>query len=403
VGSSVSLRPRPEVSPLRRALSDALTRLFLWQRRLDPYYRDAFDALLRGPIEGLIQGLIASRLRDDGLGIAQERLLPGEAAATAEIVSDMSDFLRWQYPKGGAERAGNTKTYGVVRGVFEVLPGLPTHLRRGVFAEPRSYRAWVRFGGPGPLAPPDIDDNGILSIGIKLMGVDGPKLIDDERQTQDFTGISSPTFTTPNVVENAKLQRLLRLGVPVFYFVDPTDSHYLDAIMQGLYSRVQHSPLEVTYWSCVAYLHGEGQAVHYAVRPRSRSRTPIPRPPGPDYLREAMARTLGEREVTFDFLVQLQTDPHRMPIEDASVRWSERLSPMVPVATLRLPVQRFDSPAQLAFAGNLSFNPWHSLAEHRPLGNQSRARHAVYLALSRLRQQMNAQRHLEPTGDERFD
>jgi hypothetical protein len=65
----------------------------------------------------------------------------------------------------------------------------------------------VRFGGPGPLAPPDPDDNGILSIGIKVMGVPGPKLLEDERETQDFSGISAPTFTTPNVVENLKLQR----------------------------------------------------------------------------------------------------------------------------------------------------------------------------------------------------
>ena len=55
------------------------------------------------------------------------------------------------------------------------------------------------------------------------------------------------------------------------------------------------------------------------------------------------------------------------------------------------------------FAGNLAFNPWHSLPAHRPLGNQNRARKAIYLELSRLRQSMNSQPHIEPTGDERFD
>jgi hypothetical protein len=73
------------------------------------------------------------------------------------------------------------------------------------------------------------------------------------------------------------------------------------------------------------------------------------------------------------------------------------------VATLRLPTQTFDSGAQLAFAGNLSYNPWHSLAAHRPLGNQNRARKRIYLTLSRLRQEMNGQPHVEPTGDEAFD
>ena len=101
-------------------------------------------------------------------------------------------------------------------------------------------------------------------------------------------------------------------------------------------------------------------------------------------------------------MVQIQTDPHRMPIEDATVKWSERLSPYIPVAELRIPRQRFDTPAQLAFADNLSYNPWHSLEAHRPLGNQNRARRRMYHELSRLRQSMNNTPHVEPTGAERF-
>ena len=101
-------------------------------------------------------------------------------------------------------------------------------------------------------------------------------------------------------------------------------------------------------------------------------------------------------------MVQVQTDPHRMPIEDATVKWPERLSPYVPVARLRLPAQRFDSDAQLAFADALRYNPWHSLPEHRPLGNSNRARRRMYAELATLRQRMNAVAHLEPTGAETF-
>jgi hypothetical protein len=107
--------------------------------------------------------------------------------------------------------------------------------------------------------------------------------------------------------------------------------------------------------------------------------------------------------VEFDFLVQVQTDPHRMPIECASVRWPAKLSPWVPVATLRVPRQVFDTPKQRAFAHNLSYNPWHAIPEHRPLGNQSRARQRMYWELSKLRQVQNQTPHVEPTGDEVFD
>jgi hypothetical protein len=391
--------------PLRckRAFCDALVALANAERRVDPYFRDGFDRVAQRPLAAATQALIGL-LRSDprGLAPAEERAVPGEEAATAAIVSAMSAFLHRQYPQGGALRAGNTKTYGVVRGEFRVRHDLAPRFRHGVFQPGRTYPAWVRFAGPGPLAPPDPRDNGILSIGIKLMGVEGSKLMDDERLTQDLTGISAPTFTTPNVTENAKLQQQLLAGTPVWYFVNPLDSHLLDGIMQGLYARLNTSPLEVTYWSCVAYLLGPGQAMHYLVRPVSDTRTPIPRPPGPDYLREAMAATLAEREVRFDFLIQLQGDPWRMPIENASVRWSESESVPTAVAELVLPPQRFDSAAQLRFAGNLAYNPWHSLPEHRPLGNQNRARRTIYRELSRLRQHMDGEAHIEPTGAETF-
>jgi hypothetical protein len=386
-----------------RLLHDAAQLAFRAERRIDPLYRDQLDRLLREPLFDLAQAIVnLRRQRTTGLALAEEQPLPGEELYTAAVVELMTAFLARTYPPGKAQRAGNTKTYGVVRGEFRVFGGLPPQLRRGVFAREQTFRAWVRFAGPGPLAPADLDDNGVLSFAIKLMGVPGPKLIDDERFTQDFLGISAPTFTTPDVRANVRLQRQVGEGTPLFYFLDPWDSHLLDLVMQGLYSRTQSSPLEAAYHSCVPYLLGEGQAMQYFLRPQSARRTRIGLFPSDDYLREAMATTLATDDVRFDFLVQTQTDPDRMPIENASVRWPEQLSPQVRVAELRLPAQRFDSPAQLAFADNLSFNPWHAIAEHRPLGNQNRARKEIYLALSRARQQMNATPRIEPTGDELF-
>lgn len=137
----------------------------------------------------------------------------------------------------------------------------------------------------------------------------------------------------------------------------------------------------------------------------NKRRTPIPRlplRPPDDYLRLAMVNALAEGDVELELRLQLQTDPHPLPIENAGVLWPERLSPRAPVATLRIPRQTFDSPAQLDFAKRLSYNPWHCIAEHRPLGNQSRARRRMYYELSKLRHEMNAVPHYEPNGDESF-
>ena len=283
--------------------------------------------------------------------------------------------------------------------------GLPHALRHGIYVQPRSYPAWVRFSGPGPYVTPDIDDVGFMSISVKLMDVPGPKLMDEERFTQDMFGVSPPTFVTPDVRANAQLQLESVKNAQIFYFFNLQRPHILDAIMQGLWIKTQSSPFEAPYFSCVPYLLGEGQAMQYSFWPKTDKRTPIPRlplRPPDDYLRAAMVAALGAGDVELDVRLQLQTDPHLMPIENAAVLWPERLSPRVSAATLRIPRQQFDSPAQMEFAKRLSYNPWHSIAEHRPLGNQSRARKRMYYELSKLRHQMNAVPHFEPRGDEVF-
>ncbi len=70
---------------------------------------------------------------------------------------------------------------------------------------------------------------------------------------------------------------------------------------------------------------------------------------------------------------------------------------------MHIPKQEFTSEVQFEFAKRLKMNPWHCLPEHRPLGNQSRARKRMYFELSRFRQETNQTSHYEPTGDEVFD
>jgi hypothetical protein len=238
------------------------------------------------------------------------------------------------------------------------------------------------------------------------MGVPGPKLMDEEQFTQDMFGVSPPTFVTPDTKANAQLQIESLKNAQIFYFLNLHRPHILDLIMQGLWIKTQSSPLEAPYFSCVPYLLGEGQAMQYSVWPTSTKKTRIPRlpfRPPDDYLRNAMAATLSAGDVELDFRIQRQTDPHLMPLENAGVLWPERLSPRVSVATLRLPRQTFTSPSQMEFAKRLSYNPWHAIPEHRPLGNQSRARRRMYYELSKLRHTMNAVPHYEPTGDEVFE
>ena len=407
--NSNTSRPVPHAdtgSAVKNWLSNTLLALIQLERRFDPFIRPAFDAVLRDPLTRLTTALINAQRPDEGLKLAEERLLPGEEEFVDSIIASFNQQMRALWKPGGFERGGNTKTQGIVRAEFIVHDGLPTALRHGIYAEPRSYPAWVRFSGPGPYVTPDIDDVGFMSISVKLMDVPGPKLMDEEQFTQDMFGVSPPTFVTPDVRANAQLQLESLKNAQIFYFLNLQRPHVLDMIMQGLWIKTQSSPVEAPYFSCVPYLLGEGQAMQYSFWPKTSKRTPIPRlplRPPDDYLRAAMVASLNAGDIELDVRLQLQTDPHRMPIENAAVLWPERLSPRLSAATLRIPRQSFDSPAQMEFSKRLSYNPWHSIAEHRPLGNQSRARKRIYLELSMLRHQMNAVPHFEPRGDEVFE
>jgi len=406
--SNVS-RPIPRAntgSALLNWLADTSTFLLHLERRIDPWIRPPFDALLRDPLARLVTALINARRRDEGLRLAEEKALPDEEEYLDSIIATFEQQMKGLWKPGGVERGGNTKTHGIVRGEFIVHDDLPPAFHHGIYARPQTFPAWVRFSGPGPYITPDIDDVGFMSISIKLMGVPGPKLMDEEQHTLDMFGVSPPTFVTPDTKANAHLQTWSLKNASIFHFLNFKRPHMLDLIMQALYIKTQSSPLEAPYFSCVPYLLGDGQAMQYSVWPKTTQRTPIPRlplRPPDDYLRDAMVAALVKGEVELDIRLQLQTDPFLMPIENNGVLWPERLSPRVSVATLRLFRQKFDSPAQMEFARKLSYNPWHTIAEHRPLGNQSRARRRMYYELSKLRHTMNAVPHYEPTGDETFE
>jgi hypothetical protein len=396
-----------------------LLKLLHIERRLEPWFRPLWNALFRELSVRFVQHLINRSRKDEGLKLAEEKIDPDEEQSLNKIIDLMADQMRSRFKPGGYERGGNTKTHGVLKATVTIRDDIPEHCRKGIFATPRSYPAYVRYAGPGPDVPADIEDVGFLSMSVKLMGVPGVKQMErmglsdveklsQEKFTQDFiTTSGGPTFVTPNSRENVKLQYWSLLHMPLFYFINPFDSHFLDMFMQSLFNETQYNPLGQRYWSCTPYLLGEGQAVMYSFVPKTKVETRIPGLPFGkvpfNYLRENMIKTLNEKDVEFELLIQLQTDPHLMPIEDSSVRWPEKLSPFIPVATVHIPKQQFESEALIEFTKRLKMNPWHCLPEHRPLGNLNRARLRLYSELSKFRQDMNQTTHLEPTGDEVFD
>jgi hypothetical protein len=92
------------------------------------------------------------------------------------------------------------------------------------------------------------------------------------------------------------------------------------------------------------------------------------------------AARLRRGPLHWDLQLQYYANEKLTPIEDASVNWA---TPYATVARLMLPQQDLDAPEARELARQVEadvFDPWHALADHRPLGDVQRARKVVYFA-----------------------
>src|SRR3954467_2032484 len=138
----------PRANPGSRFLNwMSNTTMFLLQmeRRIDPWLRPIFDATLRDPLARIVTALMNKKREDEGLKIAEEKLLPNEEEFLNSVIESFTTQMRGLWKPGGFERGGNTKTQGIVRGEFIVHDSHPTQFRHGIYAEPHTYPACARF------------------------------------------------------------------------------------------------------------------------------------------------------------------------------------------------------------------------------------------------------------------
>lgn len=338
----------------------------------------------------------------------QESVPPGEAEAVEKIVGSIKQIVNAAYAAGQrpALRDAHAKAHGCVKASFGVVANLPEPLRKGIFARSGVFPAWIRFSN-GNGTPHDDHSGDGRGMAIKLTGVDGPKILADERdaKTQDFVMINYPVFFVRNAADYVKFTELTAVNkANEFFAAHPHEAQVSAAIT----AQNVHSVFEQRYFSMTPYMLGNQYVKFSAIPVACGDEAPIEAsssalPAGnANYLRSGMVDWLKEKDACFHFAVQPQTDAAAMPIEDPTVEWDEGAAPFIHVATVRIPKQTFDSPAQDAFCEDLSYTPWHSLAENRPVGGINRVRKVVYEEISKLRHRLNNAPRTEPTRDETF-
>jgi catalase len=356
--------------------------------------------------------------------------MPVDVGAVDHIIQQLKAKIterRQQEHLDFCPRDAHAHHHGIVTAEFTVASDLPAPLRVGLFATPKTYPAYIRFSNAGGEDhDADVDFRGMA---IKVLGVEGeralpPLLPEDERTTQDFHLVNCPVFFAENperMVTFLRIRADIRKARrerrwPRYWRLKIELAQRFPRTLQA---GIVWNPLQVAYFSQTPYRWGSESVVKYQARPRrpgwplSGSSNPIRivvvegvafvcrRIRAVDYLRLAMARMIEQgHDILFDFLIQRQTDPLDMPIDDPTRLWDERRSAFIPVATIRIPARAnrdFRSPTQMKLAEDMCFSPWHALQSHAPLGSVNEARREVYRRMAEYRHAKNGVHYTEPT------
>ena len=302
------------------------------------------------------------------------------------------------YRTGYVARGAHAKAHACLRSYFDVLEDIRSDYRYGVFSQPgRRYKSWVRFSnGHYDLKTSNDYKNDARGMALKLMEINGQPLeqSDADSATQDFLMANTPVFFVRNMPDyNYFVANPENLKTFFFPGWNPLNWRIRELFAgKRVLSPPPASLLDPTYYSITPYELGPHN-IKFSARPcnkRTDQELIIDENTRPDFLQEQLQEELSDTGACFIFQVQVQqADNDGMSLDDATREWSEQDAPFIPLATITIPKQDFSGAEQAQFCENLSFAPWHSLPEHRPLGQLNRLRRHAYPASSGYRHEQN--------------
>ncbi len=334
----------------------------------------------------------------------KEKIEPGEAARLEKYAEALHALQTKRDAQGPVKRrALHAKGHLGLKAEFTVLPGLPDYAKVGIFTQPATYKAYVRFSNGGSTVDDD-RQGGTRAVAVKLLGVGGKKIIPglENATTQDFLLIGAPALPFKNADEFVSFVTLANPLFDLPKIILKIGWGRTQTIIQIVKSPKPPtiSLATMRYYSAAAIQFGP-YAARYTLKPQAADAPGAQPGQTPNYLAEDLSARIKQGPLTFDFAVQFFVDETQTPIEDFSVAWKEEVAPPVTLARLTLTQQDPDSaPGRKLydFVEKLSFDIWHAPEEFRPLGNVMRARGVAYKASVKERQALP-----EPDGSERFE
>jgi hypothetical protein len=335
---------------------------------------------------------------NDSTGSAswQEVIPNDEAAQISAFAREINHYQQGFARRGDgqAHRGFHVKSHAGLNATFTVPDDIPPEAKHGVFKTARTFQARVRFSNGFSAARADWFPD-LVGCSVKLLGVEGTKLLPGEEHagTQDFVALNQPYLPAENprqlMIMSTSAANVLTAPIKLLQGLGLAQTLRVMLWTLGWTPRrlLQRSVVTEDFYSAVPIAIGP-HAVKF--KWQSRQLPTATRPRGAswcNYLRDDLRQRLARDDLRFDFLVQFYVDPAKTPI-DGAYAWKPEDAPLVKLAELTIPRCDMDTPEAKRDENDLnslSFNPWHAIAEHRPLGNIQRARGMVYQASAKYR------------------
>ncbi|HEX6764191.1 MAG TPA: catalase [Polyangiaceae bacterium] len=280
---------------------------------------------------------------------------------------------------GEAKRVAHVKQH--IGTVGELVVTAAEAARVGVFAEAgKVWPVYVRFSNGSGLHSNDKAPDA-RGFALKLVGVPGKKLIEglENEVTQDFLLINTAALPVRDPEEFMKLLRAAKDG-PAKLLPRLVRSMGLGRALGILFKVATGKKVQ----SFATHSFNTAAPIAFGSTAAKLGLFPLDADPngpsvsGSDYLRHDLVARLRAGPLRWTLRAQRFVDQASTPIEDTTVEWS---GPWVDLGTLTLAKQDAESTRGKEISelvNRLSFDPWHAIEAHRPLGAVMRARRAAY-------------------------
>lgn len=360
-------------------------------------------------------------------------------AMTGDLPQDMKtiidgflynkQFKNFENGQDPALRAAFIKTHGGARAKFTIThsdinkkPEIASILKRGIFTDEASFDAWVRFSSDVNVEKSD--KNSTVGCSIKLFNVPGMNILDygsskdkdNQTTTVDFALQNYPVFFARDAKQMADYLSAKYAGT-LKEFRSVSANKNLSSIIDHMIASDPSSVLKETYWSCVPFIiddeaNNQNDFLHYckyilAPTPGQNLNNNIEKS-NPRFLRDDFAKNLKSSSYKFDLYIHLKTQDGQ-DISNASDNWdngtddpvvdpfgTNDVTNIYKIATLEIAQQDITQRGQDNYIETLSFNPWRTLPENRPVGEIALARRVAYELAAKARRDLNGQTVGEP-------